>query len=140
MKWFRAQSRAFIFAEFLIGILVLSLLVVVLSRTSLSLQTHHLAKTKQTLTDLKIHNALDVIAQYLSKENQFVFLDSTLSFAGHTFRLINKSLWLDNMLLCDEVLDFDARLLDTQTFSITLCALESSKKSCFKRVGWLHDL
>ncbi len=132
-------SKAFVLADFVFGIIILSVLVVVLSRAFLAFGNHSLAQTRHTLADLRIHNALDSIVSRLQQEKSFSFIDSTLTFSTHTITLAGNVLLFDNVMLCDEVIDFKVSALDSNNFSISLCYLESSRTKCANRVGWLDE-
>ena len=132
-------SKAFILADFVFGIIILSLLVVVLARAFLTLGNHSFAKNQNTLLDLKVNNALDSITRHLEQEKSFSFANQTLTFGTHNITLANNILLFDNVVLCDEITDFRVSLLDSNNFSVSLCYLESSRIKCENRVGWLDE-
>lgn len=132
------HRQAFVLMDFLFGLIILALIAIIVAKATLTLQRYSLAKSSQSLVQIEASNAADIIRNYLEAESSFHFVDSTLSFAAHTITLQNSTLFLDGIVLMQNVARFDVRALSNNAFSIDICSLFGTQIHCINRVGWLQ--
>lgn len=133
-----STARAFVLMELVFGIVILSLISITLVQVALSFHRHSIAKTSVSLAQISLSNTADIVRNYLEMESSFVFVDSTLQSASHTISLQGSALFLDSVLLAQDITRFDVKTLPNSAFSIDVCTDLGSKTFCINRVGWLR--
>lgn len=129
---------AFVLLEFVIAILILSLISIALSKAMITLKKHTLAKSNIASTQLALSNSADMVRNYLQAESSFTFLDSTLSFSNHKIILQGGALMLDGALIMENVLSFEVLKLSEKAFSVHVCSSLGGNKVCINRVGFCN--
>lgn len=133
-----SHARAFVLLELVFGIVILSLIVITLVQVALSLQRQSIAKSSIALAQISLSNTADIIRNHLETESSFTFVDSTLQSGSHTIILRDHSIFLDGVLLGQDITRFDVKSLPNNAFSIGICTNLSHKIFCVNRVGWLR--
>ena len=121
--------------ELVFGIVILSLIVITLVQVALSLQRQSIAKSSIAFAQISLSNTADIIRNHLETESS---LDSTLQSGSHTIILRDHSIFLDGVLLGQDITRFDVKSLPNNAFSIDICTNLSHKIFCVNRVGWLR--
>lgn len=141
-----ACRSGFVLLEFVFSIVIISTIAIALMKLTLSLHKQHNAKSSQTLAQISLANAADIVRNYLEVESSFQFVDFSLQLPTHSIVLQHSTLLLDGVMLAENITNFQVRLLPSQitsaqAFSVDLCASFASAKTpiCVNRVGWLRS-